>query len=123
MAVIFTLPPLLSPRLADASGMSRRQSETCTQLLLPLMIQPVLAPFHLCGFMLVYSPQQTMAERFAQLRAQVPGVTVLRWIRGIPPYCLGAVANTNLRFELRRGFGLSNASVVYQRRSTRALVK
>ena len=51
-------------------------------------------------------------ERLAQLRAEVPGVTVLRWIRGIPPYCLGAVANTNIRYELRRVCGLSNASVV-----------
>ena len=64
MAVIFTLPPLLSPRLAEHTGLSLRQSEIYAQVLCPLAIQPVLAPFHLLGFMLVYSPEQTWVRLY-----------------------------------------------------------
>jgi len=62
MAVIFTLPPLLSKRLEEHTGLSLREAEVYAQVLCPLAIQPVLAPFHLCGFMLVYSPSQTVVS-------------------------------------------------------------
>ena len=112
MAVIFTLPPLLAPRLAERTDLSPRASETAAQLACPLAVQPLLAPFHVLGFLLVYAPGQAARARAADVAARVPGVTALRWIRGVPPYCVGAVANTNLRFELRRAFGLPTASVV-----------
>lgn len=108
MAVIFTLPPLLAPRIADWSGLGPRAAETAAQVACPLAVQPLLAPFHILGFQIVYSSR----VRLADVAAQVPGVTLLRWVRGIPPYCAGAVANTTLRFELRRAFGLSTTSVV-----------
>jgi len=112
MAVIFTLPPLLAPRLAERTALSPRASETAAQLACPLAVQPLLAPFHVLGFLLVYAPGQRARARAADVAARVPGVTALRWVRGVPPYCVGAVANTNLRFELRRAFGLPTASVV-----------
>jgi len=108
MAVIFTLPPLLAPQIADWSGLGPRAAETAAQVACPLAVQPLLAPFHILGFQIVYSSR----VRLADVAAQVPGVTLLRWVRGIPPYCAGAVANTTLRFELRRAFGLSTTSVV-----------
>ena len=46
MSVVFTLPPLLAPKLAAATDMNLRSAETFLQFTLPMAIQPVVAPFH-----------------------------------------------------------------------------
>ncbi|KAJ1455656.1 hypothetical protein M885DRAFT_519341 [Pelagophyceae sp. CCMP2097] len=101
MGVIFTLPPLLAPRVASYFDLSPRAAETACQVLLPMAIQPVVAPFHLIGYMVYNRPTATLAQRLAEVRAQLGSVVVARWVRGFPPYSLGAVANKAARTELR----------------------
>lgn len=107
MSVVFTLPPLLAPKLAEATDLSRRSAETVCQFVLPMAIQPVVAPFHQLGFLVSFKPDAPLTDHLAVIRQQLPGVVVMRWIRGFPPYCVGATMNKNLRFELRTLFGLN----------------
>ena len=107
MSVVFTLPPLLAPKLAAATDMNLRSAETFLQFTLPMAIQPVVAPFHQLGFLVSFKPDAPLTDHLAVIRQQLPGVVVMRWIRGFPPYCVGATMNKNLRFELRTLFGLN----------------
>ncbi|KAJ8605344.1 hypothetical protein CTAYLR_002405 [Chrysophaeum taylorii] len=101
MAFIFTAPPLVAPYLSQIANSSQRTAEIAAQLLLPMAIQPVVSPFHLLGYDVYNRPASSLAARFDVLRSQLAGVIVMRWIRGFPPYCLGAVANKTIRNELR----------------------
>lgn len=102
MGFVFTLPPLLATSIAaSSSSLSPEYANYATQLLLPMAIQPVVAPFHLAGYLLCSQPTHTLKEYLGAIRQQLGSVVVMRWIRGFPPYCLGAVANKSLRTNLR----------------------
>lgn len=101
MAVIFTMPPLVAPYVSQLAHSSHRTGEIAAQLFLPMAIQPVVAPFHLVGYDIFNRPDATLAQRATALRSQLAGVIAMRWIRGFPPYCLGAVANKSIRTSLR----------------------
>ena len=62
---------------------------------------------HQLGFLVSFKPDAPLTDHLAVIRQQLPGVVVMRWIRGFPPYCVGATMNKNLRFELRTLFGLN----------------
>jgi len=100
MAFIFTAPPLVAPYLSQVANSSSRSAEVAAQILLPMAIQPFVSPFHLVGYDIFNRPNATILERFHAIQTQLAGVVVMRWIRGFPPYCLGAVANKAIRTEL-----------------------
>lgn len=100
MAVIFTAPPLVAPYLSQLSNSSSRTAEIAAQLCLPMAIQPIIAPFHLVGYDIFNRPTSSFAHRIEAIRQQYAGVVLMRWIRGFPPYCLGAVANKSIRASL-----------------------
>jgi hypothetical protein len=111
MGVVFALPPVVAPYVADATGLSQRSAETVSQFVLPMAVQPLVAPFHQLGYLVSYSPGAPLAAHLAEVRKTLNGVVVARWIRGFPPYCIGATANKNIRYELRSAAGLSNKMV------------
>jgi len=123
MSVVFTLPPLLAPKLAAATDMNLRSAETFLQFTLPMAIQPVVAPFHQLGFLFSFKPDAPLSSHWSTVKAQVGGVVVMRWIRGFPPYCVGATMNKNLRYEFRDALGLSNDSVAAPEQIARAVTK
>ena len=108
---VYGLPPVVAPYVADATGLSQRSAETVSQFVLPMAVQPLVAPFHQLGYLVSYSPGAPLAAHLAEVRKTLNGVVVARWIRGFPPYCIGATANKNIRYELRSAAGLSNKMV------------
>mmetsp|Transcript_7326 Transcript_7326/g.22336 ORF Transcript_7326/g.22336 Transcript_7326/m.22336 type:complete len:269 (-) Transcript_7326:509-1315(-) len=100
MAVVFTAPPLVAPYLSQLAHSSSRTAEVAAQLVLPLAVQPVVAPFHFAGYDVFNRPHASLLDRLNATRIHFPGVVVMRWIRGFPPYCLGAVANKTFRASL-----------------------
>jgi hypothetical protein len=93
------------------------------QFTLPMAIQPVVAPFHQLGFLFSFKPDAPLSSHWSTVKAQVGGVVVMRWIRGFPPYCVGATMNKNLRYEFRDALGLSNDSVAAPEPLARAVTK
>lgn len=51
MTAIFTLPPLVAPRVAEATGISHRSAEALSQFVLPLAVQPIVAPWAAARFL------------------------------------------------------------------------
>ena len=49
MSVIFVAPPTVAKWLHEEHGVDQRRAGVMTQVLLPMAIQPVVAPFHLLG--------------------------------------------------------------------------
>ena len=123
MGVVFALPPVVAPYVADATGLSQRSAETVSQFVLPMAVQPLVAPFHQLGYLVSYSPGAPLAAHLAEVRKTLNGVVVARWIRGFPPYCIGATANKNIRYELRSAAGLSNKMVQTSSSSTAPVVR
>lgn len=76
MAVIFTAPPLVAPYLSQLAHSSSQSAEIAAQLVLPMAIQPVVAPFHLMGYDISNRPQASLYERMHVLRQQLAGVLV-----------------------------------------------
>ena len=111
MGVVFALPPVVAPYLADATGLSQRTAETVSQFILPMAVQPLVAPFHQLGYLMSFNPSAPLSSHASEVRKTLGGVVVARWIRGFPPYCIGATANKNIRYELRSAAGLSNSMV------------
>ena len=117
MGVVFVLPPVVAPYLADYTGLSQRSAETISQFVLPMAVQPLVAPFHQLGYLTSYNPTAPLSSHIPEIWKTVNGVVVARWIRGFPPYCIGATANKSFRYELRSVVGLSNR--VVQKSGTR----
>ena len=42
-----------------------------------MAIQPVVAPFHLIGYMIYNNPKSTLLERLAQVKTQLSSVVVM----------------------------------------------
>ena len=101
MGVIFVAPPIVAKSLYREMGLSRETAENVVQLVLPMAVQPLVSPFHLAGYLMYNAPDASFAEHSAAMRKQLGSVTVMRCIRGFPPYCVGAIANKSFRRELR----------------------
>lgn len=101
MAVIFVGPSLVAQELSKLSGgkINVQSAELYAQLTLPFLLQPFITPLHLVGFIRCNEPNSSLATQMTQVRQQLASTTALRWVRGIPPYSLGTVANKRLRTE------------------------
>lgn len=99
MAVIFVGPGLVGQHLSRMTNgkVDVRQAEIMAQLSMPFLLQPVITPLHLVGFMKCNDANATFSQQVTMMKQQLPGTVVLRWIRGIPPYSLGTVVNKEMR--------------------------
>lgn len=103
MAVIFVAPPIVAQHLSERSGMPVRQAEVVTQLTMPMMLQPFVAPLHLYGYVKYNMKDKSTAEQMVVMRREIWGTVVMRCIRCIAPYSVGAVANRSFRRALKPG--------------------
>lgn len=103
MAVIFVAPPIVARHLSESSGMEVRNAEVVTQLTMPMMLQPFVAPLHLYGYVKYNMKDATQAEQMVVMRREIWGTVAMRCIRCIAPYSVGAVANRTLRRGLKPG--------------------
>lgn len=101
MGVIFVAPPIAAKHLEESVGMSKAVAQNTAQFALPLMIQPVVAPFHLYGYVLYNKPTSAWAEQKAIMQREVWGAIQMRWLRVIPPFCIGASVNREIRKMLK----------------------
>lgn len=101
MAVIFVGPSLVAHELSRLSGgtVDVQSAETYAQLTMPFLLQPLITPLHLIGFIRCNEPNSPLSVQLSQVRQQLASTTAMRWVRGIPPYSLGTVANKRLRTE------------------------
>eukprot|EP00747_Dinoflagellata_sp_TGD_P165570 gnl/TRDRNA2_/TRDRNA2_187016_c0_seq1.p1 gnl/TRDRNA2_/TRDRNA2_187016_c0~~gnl/TRDRNA2_/TRDRNA2_187016_c0_seq1.p1 ORF type:complete len:260 (-),score=28.45 gnl/TRDRNA2_/TRDRNA2_187016_c0_seq1:136-876(-) len=100
MAFIFTLPPYVSAQLQQA-GVSERAAQMSTQFGLALAVQPIVAPFHLYGYVKYNSPQAPSDQIKQTMRKEIRGAVEMRILRCIPPYCFGTILNKAIRNSLK----------------------
>merc|ERR1712217_551208 len=85
-----------------------KKAEVAAQVALPLMIQPIVGPFHLLGYVFYNQPNATYAQRMEIMRKEVLSTICMRWMRVFPPFSIGTVVNKNLRQSLKE-FDVSSA--------------
>lgn len=102
MGVIFVAPPIMAGHMKSATGLDDTICQTVTQFSLPLLIQPVVAPFHLYGYVLYNDPGAPMAQQLQMMRNKMSGAVQMRLTRCIAPYSIGTNINRELRFFLQR---------------------
>lgn len=76
---------------------SRLRRSTPAQVVLPVLIQPLVAPIHLLGYVLYNQPNASWAAHVAVIRRELWGTLIMRWLRIFPPFSIGTVLNTALR--------------------------
>lgn len=103
MAVIFVAPPIVAKRLAAETDMPVRRAEVVTQLTMPMMLQPFVAPLHLAGYVKYNMPTASFSEHMVVMKREIWGTIVMRCIRCIAPYSVGMVMNRSLRRTLKPG--------------------
>lgn len=101
MAVIFVAPPIVAKKVSESTGTPVRKAEVLTQLTMPMILQPFVSPFHLYGYVKYNSPHASWSEQMQVMRREIWGTVVMRCIRCVAPYCVGAVANRSLRRTLK----------------------
>uniref|UniRef100_A0A7S2HQZ1 Uncharacterized protein n=1 Tax=Haptolina brevifila TaxID=156173 RepID=A0A7S2HQZ1_9EUKA len=104
MAFIFTLPPIVAPRIKEAveSGalpMSVKSASLATQLSTPVISQVFTTPLHLLGLSIYNATDAPLSKHLATLRETYPPTVLLRMIRIIPAFSVGGVVNKSLRSE------------------------
>ena len=70
---------------------------------LPMLIQPVVVPVHLLGYVLYNQPNGSWSSHLAVIRKELWGTLIMRWLRVFPPFSIGTVVNTSLRRAVRVG--------------------
>jgi hypothetical protein len=86
--------------LHERADISIKNAEIISQITLPLMLQPFVAPMHLYGYVAYNMPDASHKSQLEVMRKEVWGAVQMRLLRCIPPYCLGAVANRSIRRSL-----------------------
>jgi len=103
MSVIFVAPPIVAQYLHSEHGMNKQRAQVVSQVALPMMIQPVVAPFHMLGYVLYNQPGHSWSSHLEVVRREFWGTLCMRWIRVFPPFSMGTVVNTSLRESMRSG--------------------
>jgi len=101
MGVIFVAPPIAAAHLKEATDLDETICETATQFTLPLLVQPIVAPFHLYGYVLYNNPTASAAQQLKMMRNGMWGVVQMRLTRCIAPYSVGTNINRELRSLLQ----------------------
>lgn len=114
MGVIFVAPPIMASHMKSATGLGETVCQTSVQFSLPLLVQPIVAPFHLYGYVLYNYPSSSMTQQLKMMRQGMWGAVQMRLSRCVAPYSLG----TNINRELR-SFLFRAGNEVYNKRGTR----
>ena len=61
------------------------------------MLQPFVAPLHLYGYVAYNFPDASRQQQMERMRKEIWGAVQMRWMRIVPPFCIGTVLNKNLR--------------------------
>ena len=101
MAVIFVAPPIVAKKLHEDYAVDEWKAEQVTQIVLPMAVQPIVAPFHLLGYVLYNQPTGSWQSHMKVMQRELWGTIVMRWIRVFPPFSIGTVLNSNLRRKVR----------------------
>ena len=107
MAFIFSLPPVIAPRIREAVAegqlpMSERQAALATQLATPVLSQIFTTPLHLLGLSIYNATNAPLSHHLSSLRETYPPTVLLRMFRIIPAFSVGGVVNKGLRTEWHR---------------------
>jgi len=97
MTVIFIGPPIAAKYMHEEYDMPLKKAEVAAQVALPLMIQPIVGPFHLLGYVLYNQPNAGWTAHMDIMRKEVFSTICMRWVRVFPPFCIGTVLNKSLR--------------------------
>jgi len=101
MAVIFTLPPIIAKELHEKYNVDEKTAQVSTQLALPLLLQPFVAPLHLYGYVKYNDRDASSLVVKQTMRREILGAVQMRIMRCIPPYCAGTVLNKYIRGSLK----------------------
>eukprot|EP00928_Gymnodinium_smaydae_P040369 TRINITY_DN27380_c0_g1_i1.p1 TRINITY_DN27380_c0_g1~~TRINITY_DN27380_c0_g1_i1.p1 ORF type:complete len:271 (-),score=36.36 TRINITY_DN27380_c0_g1_i1:264-1076(-) len=102
MSVIFVAPPIAAKYVHENYDVPLKKAEVGAQIALPLMIQPIVGPFHLLGYVLYNQPNAGWPSIMETMRKEVLGTICMRWFRVFPPFSIGTVVNKNLRSSLKQ---------------------
>jgi len=94
---IFVGPPVVADELHQRFEVSRQQAEVIAQLAIPLMLQPIVAPLALYGYVAYNYAADPWQTQLAIVRHKCLSTIAVRMVRIFPPYCLGGVLNRSLR--------------------------
>lgn len=101
MGVIFVAPSIVAARLTESTNLDKTVCKTATQFTLPLLVQPIVAPFHLYGYVIYNNPTASAAQQLQMMRNGIWGVVQMRLTRCIAPYSVGTNINRELRSLLQ----------------------
>ena len=99
MAFVFTLPPLIAPKVQETTGLSAVSSGVVPQLASPVMCQFFITGFHLIGLD-IYNRRGadiSLRDRAGFLSSEYGKTLVARMARIFFPFSIGAVMNKELR--------------------------
>lgn len=114
MAFIFSLPPIIAPRIKAAVEdgtlpISEKNASLVTRLSTPVISQIFTTPLHLLGLSIYNASDGTIGQHLATLRETYPSTVMLRMLRIIPAFSVGGVVNTSLRAEWHARHGADAA--------------
>jgi len=102
MACVFSLPPVVATKLDAMLGPGREHLHlNLSQFMVPMACQFPAAVLHLSGLDHYNNHGVSLSARFNFLRKAFAPTVAVRVLRGLVPYCAGAVANRELRLITR----------------------
>jgi len=110
MAFIFSLPPIVAPRIKAAVDdgtlpLTAAQANLATRLTTPVISQLFTTPLHLLGLSVYNASDAGISHHVQMLRDTYPNTVALRMLRIIPAFSVGGVVNANLRAEWHQRVG------------------
>jgi len=101
MSVIFVAPPIAAKYVHENHDIPLARAQVYTQIALPLMIQPIVGPLHLMGYVLYNQADAGFAKQMEIMRKEVLSTICMRWMRVFPPFSIGTVVNKSLRGQCK----------------------
>jgi len=104
MAFVFTLPPIIAPKIEELSGLSPVASGIVAQLSSPVVCQVFSSALHLMGLDYYNRRNVDGAARVTFMKKEYGKTLVARMLRIFFPFSIGAVFNKNIRGYRPPGF-------------------
>lgn len=105
MAFIFSLPPIIAPRIKAAVDdgtipLTEKQASLVTRLSTPVISQLFTTPLHLLGLAIYNATDAPFSAHLKTLKETYPSTVALRMLRIIPAFSVGGVVNTSFRTDI-----------------------
>lgn len=98
MGCVFSLPPVIAQRLqGQGLGLSERTAALASQVAVPVISQAPATALHLTGLDLYNRGSVSLQQRISFVQAEFGKTLGARVLRGLVPYCVGAVINREIR--------------------------